>query len=193
MVKVAILHEGNSKKTNDNQLLKLLIESLNLDIKKVKFIGMGTKSNFFKKDNLDYKELLKDIQREAIERVLFVVDADYEQNDSKYGGYKNTKIELEKIISELCLEDYSDKYITCDPNEKCGYLESLILSSIPQSEKECIETFLECSDFKSKENHKAILNQIYKTAYPSENFNFSHQNFNELKDKLTDLFKGIEK
>ena len=189
MVKVAILHEGNSKKTNDNQLLKLLIESLNLEMKKVKFIGMGTKSNFFKRDNLDYKEIVKDIQREGIERTLFVVDADYEVNDSTYGGYQNTKIELEKVISELGLENYSDIYITCDPNEKCGYLESLILSTIPQKEKECIETFLECSDFKSKENHKAILNQIYKIAYPNAPFDFSHKNFDELKTKLKNLFE----
>ena len=189
MVKVVILHEGNSKKSKDNQLLKLLIESLDLDIQKVKFIGMGTKSNFFKKNNLDYREIVKDIQREAIERVLFVVDADYEQNDSIYGGYQNTKTELEKIIKELNLEEYSDIYITCDPNEQCGYLESLILSTIPQKEKECIETFLECSDFKSKENHKAILNQIYKTAYPNAPFDFSHQNFNKLKTKLKNLFE----
>ena len=189
MVKVVILHEGNSKKSKDNQLLKLLIESLDLDIQKVKFIGMGTKSNFFKKNNLDYREIVKDIQREAIERVLFVVDADYEQNDSIYGGYQNTKTELEKIIKELNLEEYSDIYITCDPNEQCGYLESLILSTIPQKEKECIETFLECSDFKSKENHKAILNQIYKTAYPNAPFDFSHENFDELKLKLKKLFE----
>ncbi len=31
MVKVAILHEGNAKKTNDNELLKLLIQELELD------------------------------------------------------------------------------------------------------------------------------------------------------------------
>jgi len=189
MVKVAILHEGNSKKTNDNQLLKLLIESLNLDVRRVKFIGMGTKSNFFKSSNLDYIEIIEDIQREAIDKILFVVDADYENNDSIYGGFKNTKIELEKIIKELGLENYSDIYITCDPMVQCGYLESLILSTIPQKQKECIENFLECSDFKSKENHKAILNQIYKTAYPNAPFDFTHQNFNKLKTKLKNLFE----
>ena len=189
MVKVVILHEGNAKNTQDNNLLKLLFNELKLDINRVKFMGVGSKSNFFKKDNYNYQELLNDIDIEVVERVLFVVDADYEQNDSKYGGYQNTKIELEKIIRELGLEEYSDTYITCDPNEKCGYLESLILSTIPQKEKECIETFLECSDFKSKENHKAILNQIYKTAYPNAPFDFSHQNFNELKQKLKNLFK----
>ncbi len=189
MVKVAILHEGNSKKTADNELLKLLIAELNLNIEEVEFFGFGTKSNFFKLDNRKYRRLKMQIEENVLSKILFVVDADYKENDSKYGGYQNTQVELEKIIIELNLEEKSDIYITCDPIAQCGYLESLILSTIPKEQKECIETFLKCSDFKSKENHKAILNQIYKTAYPKAPFDFSHANFNELKQKLKNLFK----
>jgi len=190
MVKVSIFHEGNAKKTHDNELLKLLIEALELPLDKVKFVGMGGKSNFFKRENDNYKELLLDIRRKAIRKVLFVVDADYIENDTLYGGVENTKRELEKVIKELGFESISDIYITCDPNDRCGYLESLILSTIPKKEKECIENFLECSDFKSKDNHKAILNQIYKIAYPKAPFDFTHKNFNELKQKLKNLFNG---
>jgi len=188
-MKVAILHEGNSKKTNDNELVKLLITQLGLNNREVDFFGFGAKSNFFKIDNREYKILLQKIEEQTISKVLFVVDADYIENDSIYGGYNNTKRELEKIIKELKLEKNSDIFITCEPDEQCGYLESLILSSIPKEQKECIETFLECSDFKSKENHKAILNQIYKTAYPKAPFDFSHKNFDELKQKLKNLFE----
>ncbi len=190
MVKVAIFHEGNAKKTVDNELLKLLLKELNLDINSINFIGMGTKSNFFKIDNDNYKELAIGIKSEAIEKVLFVIDADYEKNDSKYGGFQNTKRELESIIKKLEIEENSDIFITCDPKRKDGYLESLILSSIPQNQKECIEDFLSCSNFTSKDNHKSILNQIYKTAYPQAPFDFSHQNFDILKKKLKDLFDG---
>ncbi|NOZ90920.1 MAG: hypothetical protein GXO60_06520 [Epsilonproteobacteria bacterium] len=186
---VAILHEGNAKKTADNELLKLLIENLNLDITNVKFFGIGTKSNFFKIDNRAYKELLMEFHENIISKILFVVDADYQENDLKYGGYENTKKELEKVINELGLKNYSDIYITCDPKTKSGYLESLILSSIPKKQKECIEDFLDCSEFKSKENYKAILNQIYKIAYPNAPFDFSHPNFNKLKQKLKNIFK----
>ncbi|MCB4774931.1 MAG: hypothetical protein LGB71_06580 [Sulfurovum sp.] len=190
MVKFAILHEGNANKTHDNELLKLLLDELRLDVKQVKFVGMGGKSNFFKKENDNYAELLLDVfTLQRVSKVLFVIDADYKKSDSTYGGYENTKEELAKVIKELNLEEYSDVYVACDPNEKCGYLESLILSTIPKEQKECIETFLECSDFKSKENHKAILNQIYKTAYPKAPFDFSHKNFSELKQKLKNLFK----
>ncbi len=192
MVKVAIFHEGNANKAYDNELLKLLLKQLDLDLSYVKFVGMGSKSNFFKSDNDNYKELLLDIKRNAIKKVLFIVDADYEEHDGTHGGYTNTQTTLSKIITSLNIESYADTYIMCDPSDKCGYLESLILSTISEEQKSCIETFLECSDFTSKENHKAILNQIYKTAYPKAPFDFSHENFKELKTKLQTLFEGTK-
>ena len=189
MVKFAIFHEGNAKKTTDNKLLKLLMEELNLNTERVDFFGFGTKSNFFKLDHPKYRRLKIQIEEKVLSKVLFVVDADYVENDSRFGGYENTKKELEKIIKELRVESYADIYITCDPSTKCGYLESLILSTISQEQKECIETFLDCSDFKSKENHKAILDQIYKTGYPNSPYDFAHLNFDALKTKLENLFE----
>jgi len=189
---IAILHEGNAQKTADNKLIKLLIEDLNLDEKKVRFFGLGSKSNFFKKDIDAYRELLIDIEEEIISKVLFIVDADYEKNDKHYGGFENTLKEMITIREELNIYERSDLYITCDFDTKEGYLESLILSSIPQTQKECIETFLECSEFKSKENDKAILNQIYNNAYPHAPYDFSSDKFDILKQKLKNLFKEEE-
>lgn len=187
-MKVAILHEGNSKKTNDNGLIKLLLEDLNLDENRVEFFGFGPKSNFYKTDYIKYKNLKLGIEEESINKILFILDADKEENDNTYGGLEKTKLELEKVIAELGLADLSNIYVTCDPKTQDGYLESLILSSIPIKHKECIETFLECSEFKSKENHKSILNQIYKRAYPNVPFDLSHPNFDALKEKLHNLF-----
>jgi hypothetical protein len=187
MVKVAIFHEGNENKTNDNEILKLLLEKLSLPSNQVKFVGMGPKSNFFKADNKNYKQLKLDIESEQIRKVLFMIDADYVEKDVKYGGCENTRREIQKTVEELGIADISDIYITCD-DTNCGYLESLILSTIPDERKKCIEDFLACSDFASKENHKAILNQIYKAGYPKAPFDLEHPNFNELKQKLTNLF-----
>lgn len=188
MVKVAILHEGNAKKTNDNEILKLLLDKLGLPTEKVEFFGMGSKSNFFKSDNLNYRQLKSDIEAEMIKKVLFVIDADYEANDATYGGYENTIKKLQAIIASLGITTYSDIYVTCDAT-KCGYLESLLLSTIPYERRECIETFLGCSEFTSKENHKAILYSIYNTAYPNAPFDLEHTNFDPLKEKLKKLFQ----
>ncbi|MDD5372939.1 MAG: hypothetical protein PHO62_05895 [Sulfurimonas sp.] len=189
MVKVAVLHEGNAQKTNDNELLKLLIQDLSFDLDRVEFFGFGAKSNFFKLDNPKYERLKLQIEEEAISKILFVVDADYEKNDKTYGGFNNTENELRDIITKLSFSEIADIYVTCDPQTKDGYLESLLLSSIPKKQKECIETFLNCSEFASKENHKSVLNEIYKKAYPNAPYDFSHPNFDELKQKLHNLFK----
>jgi len=186
MSKFAILHEGK----NDYEFLKLLISELGLDSRKVKFFNAGNKSNFFKLDNPNYKLLQIDIDREEIDKILFVVDADYAKNDEKYGGYTNTENELKRIITELKFTNYSDIYIVCDPTTKDGYLESFILSTIPEEHKNCIKDFLSCSEFESKAHHKSIFNQIYKIAYPKKPFDFSHKNFDELKLKLKNLFKN---
>ncbi|WP_069470455.1 DUF3226 domain-containing protein [Candidatus Marithrix sp. Canyon 246] len=180
---VVILHEGK----NDKELLELLIQKLELDIDRIGFLVMRGKSDFFKSEHLNYQKIKDSIENEQINKLLFVVDADYEDKDQKYGGYKNTKNELKNIIDELGITEYSDIYIVCDPTTKEGYLESLILSTIPEQHKKCIENFLSCSEFKSKDNHKSILNQIYKIAYPNKPYDFSHKKFDTLKQKLINL------
>lgn len=174
----AILHEG---KSIDKSFFELLLDSLALEKKAVQFYGMGNKSNFFKTDHIQYKTLNDDIMDTLISKVLFIIDAD--------DGFEDTQNKLEKTINELNINEISDFYIACNHETKKGYLESLILSSIPQKQKECIENFLECSEFKSKTHDKSILNEIYKKAYPNAPYDFNHQNFNELKQKLENLFK----
>ena len=189
MKSIYILHEGNSKKTNDNLLLTLLIQHLELDINAINFYGMGSKSNFFKEK--EYPSILiSGVKNEQIDRVLFIVDADYKENDNEHGGFDNTEKELNSIISNMeGFQDISSLFITCDPATKTGYLESFILSTIPEKQRNCIKRFLDCSQFKSKENHKAILNQIYKMAYPNAPYNFEHKNFDTLKATLRALFE----
>jgi len=191
MKPIAILHEGNSKKTHDNELLQSLIEYLALDVTLVDFYGVGKKSNFFKKEYEAYQLLISRIETDQVERVLFVIDADVEKDNAKYGGYENTQQQIQIMIQTLGIQDISDFYITCDPTTKTGYLESLILSTIPEKQKQCINQFLSCSEFEHTENHKAILHSIYKLAYPNAPFDFEHSHFNELKDKLKRLFSEI--
>ncbi|MGB3962111.1 MAG: hypothetical protein WBK95_07740, partial [Sulfurimonas sp.] len=128
-----------------------------------------------------YKTLNDDIPDTPISKVLFIIDAD--------DSFEDTENKLKKMIENLKLNEISDFYIACNQETKTGYLESLILSSIPQEQKECIENFLDCSAFKSKENHKSILNEIYKKAYPNAPYDFTHANFDELKAKLQNLFE----
>lgn len=186
MKPIFILHEGHNKKTNDNKLIRLLIEHLELDGNKIDFHGMGYKSNFFKADNYNFFKQAVDTNQ--IEKILFIVDADNIENDATYGGFENTQRALNTIIDQLGFQGVSRTYIVCDPTTKTGYLESFILSTIPDAQRKCIECFLDCSQFKSKENHKAILNQIYNIAYPDAPYDFEHDHFAPLKTELIRLF-----
>lgn len=187
MVKVAILHEGHPKKSQDNWLLKSLISELELDSTLIQFYGVDAKSNFFKAESWFYPQLQELVQDGQISKILFVIDADYEKKDQIYGGYRNTLTQWNTITQQLGIHTISSIYITCDPRTQEGYLGSLLLSTLDEAKVSCIENFLNCSQFKSKDNHKSILNQIYKTAYPNAPFDLKHTHFDELKQKLRDL------
>jgi len=191
-MKVSILHEG---KSIDKSFFKLLYAHLGVDElelkQRVNFVGMGSKSNFFKLDNKAYKLLKNEIEREVIEKVLFIVDSDYEGN-KKYDGYEDTLREIETIQEQLDIKKISDTFVAYDMNseKKEGYLESLILSTLSEEQDDCINSFLEkCPEFKGKNSHKSIFNVIYKNAYPQAPYNFEHPHFEELKQKLKNLFK----
>jgi hypothetical protein len=187
MRNLLIFHEG---KSIDKSFFELLINDLGEDSNKIEFYGMGGKSNFFKKDNTNYQNVLLEI--EEVNKILFIIDSDYE-TEQKFGGYKNTLKEIEIIQNELNIKEISDTFIAYDKNSenKEGYLESLILSTLTDEQNDCIKSFLEkCPEFKGKNSHKSIFNIIYKNAYPNKPFNFEHPNFDELKQKLTNLFNN---
>ena len=193
-MKVSILHEG---KSIDKGFFKLLYMHLGIDNEALKqrinFIGMGSKSNFFKLDNENYKLLKDGKDREVVEKVLFVVDADY-QGNKNYDGYEETLEAISDIQKKLNIENISDIFIAYDmlSEKKEGYLESLILSTLSDEQKKCIEKFLDCSDFKSKTHDKSIFNLIYKNAYPNAPYDFQHPNFAKLKYKLNKLIQGTK-
>lgn len=191
MKSIVILHEGNEKNTHDNQLIRLLMQSLKLNVDTVSFFGMGTKSNFFKPEN--YPEFLKEgVNAGTIEKVLFVVDSDCFENDNKYGGYENTEKELKNIITELGFQNVSSIHIMYDPTTKTktGYLESFLLSTIPEDRMKCIDTFLKCSGFIAKSGDKSTYQRVYESiAYPFHPYRFDHSHFDELKTTLEALFK----
>ncbi len=187
MVKIAIICEGKS----DRDFFKKLVVHLGFSEINISFYILGGKSKFFELANRNYQDLKLEVESGQIDNILFVVDADDEKSDMKNGGYEKTQQALQTLISEFGFETISQTFIMCDPVTQTGYLESLILSTISESQRNCILCFLACSEFESKENHKAILNQIYDLAYPNAPFDFEHENFDELKQTLKNLFEAV--
>jgi len=181
---VKIICEGRTDKKKISELLNFLSILYTDD----NFIVMGNKSNFFKLDNSEYKTLQQLIKADKIEKILFIIDADYQKDNNKYGGYKNTKEKIEKLLLDLDIKSICNYYITCHPNTKDGYLESLLLSTVDENLKKCYDEFLECINFKEKNNHKYIMEQLHKITQPNKPYDFNHKNFSKLKEKLIQLF-----
>jgi len=181
---VKIVCEGKT----DKNFIKSFLEFLGIEISDDNFIIMGNKSNIFKIDNKEYKTLLALVKAEKVEKVLFIVDADYQKDNAKFGGYENTKNEIEKLLDKLKIKEISDYFITCNPTTKDGYLESLILSTIDENLTKCYIEFLDCIEFKEKNHHKYIVTELHKLTKPNKPYDFNHQNFNELKKKLKNVF-----
>lgn len=188
MVKAAILHEGNDKDNTDKKLLKSLLLDLGLNADDIHFEGFGNKSNFFNVQNPKYLRLKNFVSTGQIDKLLFIVDADNEKDDTQYKGFENTEKALKQIINHLEFEDVADFYIVCDPLSKTGYLESLILSSLPEEKQNCIRSFINCSGSNPKLDDKRIINHLYTIAYPDPPYNFEHKNFDDLKSALKKLF-----
>lgn len=189
MVKAAILHEGScNDKTADKKLIKSLIHNLGFSDSSIVFYAFGSKNEFFKTTNPNYLELKSYIEAEAINKILFVIDADHEKDDAKYKGFENTENQIKVVIDELGFQDIARVYVVCDPATKTGYLESLILASLPEQKRKCIECFIACSEINPKQIHKTIINNLYTLAYPDPPYNFEHSYFDDLKAELKNLF-----
>jgi hypothetical protein len=183
--KSLILCEGGQ----DVGFLNKFCKYLEMDISTVVIQKISTevehqsaKSAFFKEET--YSTIKQKVATKQYQKVLFIVDADYSQNDTKYGGYDNSENALKNIISLLGFDEKAKYYIMCDPVEKTGNLEHLILSTIDNRKKECIHTLLDCVlDMQTHSNKKIVLSS-YETIFKESPYNLTHPNFENLKNLL---------
>lgn len=181
---VKIVCEG---KTDKNKISEIL-EYLNIEYANDNFIIAGNKQNLLDKNLVQYKTLRLKIENDMISKILFLIDVDYEKDDITH-GYKNTESKIIQLRKDLVLEEISDYYLLCNLDTKDGFLESLLLSTVSEDVKKCFDELLECKELNDKHNHKNILEEFYRISKPNSPYDFSHQNFDVLKQKLTELFK----
>ncbi len=179
---VAILFEGKS----DGKFFDDILRAYNLPTNKVIYYDFQGKDNLFNIGHKYYADIEEDINIGRVEKLFIVADADNPKDKNPNRGYKATENKLKKTIEDLDFNVSIDYYIMCDENRE-GYLESFLLSVLDKEQKKCIDDFKIC--FKYELTDKWIYNSFYKhNKYP---FDFSHPNFNELKEKLKNLFKEI--
>ncbi len=148
--------------------------------KYIKYIeNMVCKSQLLKADN--YDNITTDITAGKISKVLFIFDADFSE-DGRCNGLEESKQCIENLIDELNWNIEPDYYIF-DKN-----LDDFILKTLSEDQQKCFQEFDECLEIEDRNKNKKISTCIYKKLYPQAPYDFSHQNFNELKQKLINLF-----
>ncbi len=177
---VVIITEGKS----DIEFLNDFISTkFNISKDKYKFKNFEGKDNIFKLDHKFYDEIENEL--DIIDAIFITTDADDPKELSNIRGYNKTKEKLEELIKNLDFDIFMDYYIFCD-EKKEGYLESFLLSVLDNKQKECIKNFKTC--FQYELSDKWVYNSFYKHhKYP---FDYSHPNFNTLREKLQNLFEG---
>ena len=193
---VRVFVEGSDDEKFIIKLLQDLIKSKELELsKKINFKSyiniMGSKKNLLDDVQFKYKQVTKEIELGEIKKVLFIFDCDFELDDKKCNGMKNSNECFDKLINNLDwnIEIEKSKHLHIF-NKNLDYF---LVETI--NKKECYEHFdrlTECLDVeKVKPNKKPIAN-LYRDLYPYPQFDFKDDRFRPLKDKLIDLFKGIK-
>jgi hypothetical protein len=171
---VKIIVEGD----DDRKFIEKFFKHLEID--KFEVEKMGGKSNL-----LDFEKYKKLSSQKGLkfDKVLFLFDSDFEKDDKKCGGLVNSTKCIENLIKELNWEIKIDYYIF-DKN-----LDYFLLETIKDCKNE-FDNFINCIDIvQLKPNKKPIAN-LYRDLYPKEPFDFSHKNFDILKQKIINLCKG---
>ncbi|CAA6808082.1 MAG: Unknown protein [uncultured Campylobacterales bacterium] len=176
---VIIAYEGKS----DEKFLDDLLSEYELQKDAVIYYDFEGKDKLFDINHRYYDEI-KQKHLSKIKKMLLIVDADNKKDPNPNRGYKASEKKLQEIINNLDFDIVIDYYIMCD-DKKEGNLESFLLSVLDDEQKECIDKFRKC--YKYDLTDKWAYNTFYKQK--KEPFNFSHTNFDELKQKLINLLK----
>jgi len=176
---VIIAFEGKT----DREFLNSFLSAYKLPQNEVIYFNFEGKDNILNISHSYYDEIEKKYI-DKIDDMLIVVDADNKSDPNPNRGYKASKIALLQLIDNLDFNINIQYHIMCDENKE-GHLESFLLSVLDDKQKECFENFKEC--YKYELSDKLVYNTFYKQM--KHPFDFNHSNFNELKQKLKNLFE----
>ena len=183
---VKIIVEGK----DDSEFFKKFIYHLikNNEIDKINpaaaIMHMGGKSKLLNDQDPKYlKNITPQIEQGKLEKVLFIFDCDFIDNDHQCGGMENSIQCFKRLIKKLNWDIEIDFYIF-DKN-----LDYFLISTIKN--KHCYPYFnslINCLSLENiKPNKKPIAN-LYRDLYPYPNFYFQGDEFIPIRDKLVKLF-----
>lgn len=181
-MKMEIFCEGESDKEFIIKLLQHIDEKGELKTRPQNegFIGIpgsGSKPELLKVKN--YIATTDRIKNKKTKKVLFILDADFNE-DGKCNGLEKTQKCIEDLINQLNW-NAEVGYFIFDKN-----LDDFIIKTLDN--KSDFEACEQCFELKKANKNRKILTCIYRKLYPEKPYDFSHKNFDPLKEKLIQLF-----
>ncbi|SFV88643.1 hypothetical protein MNB_SUP05-SYMBIONT-5-311 [hydrothermal vent metagenome] len=170
---IQIICEGRDDKNFINQFIR----HLKLNACSVEQVG-GKGSLLAVKT---YSGITKEVQAGRTKKVLFVFDADFIEDDRQCGGLKNSQQCIQDLIQNLGWNNIAVDYYIFDKN-----LDDFIIKTLDN--KTDFEACEQCFKLKKLNKNRKILTCIYQKLYPVKPYDFSHTNFNQLQQKLINLF-----
>jgi len=189
---VRIFVEGNDDKNFIVKLLNDLKQTKEIRVdENINFQNyievMGSKAKLLDYKHTKYKKVSEKIGFEIL-NVLFIFDCDFKIDDKNCNDMVNSEQCFDDLLKNLKwdIKIEKDKHLHIF-NKNLDYF---LLETI--NTKECYDHFdklIKCLDVeKLKPNKKPIAN-LYRDLYPYPQFDFKDDKFNELKQKLKNLFK----
>ncbi|NYT27791.1 MAG: hypothetical protein H0A76_07770 [Candidatus Thiodubiliella endoseptemdiera] len=179
---VRIVCEG----LDDELFIKQLLRHLKIKEKDYDFNqhiqSTKGKSYLLKKGTYEENKLNDEVGK-TVNEVLFIFDADFIEDDKQSNGLEKSKERIEQLIKDLNWDIDTDYYIF-DKN-----LDDFIVKTLSKEQQNCFKEFDECLNIQGKNKNKKISTCIYKKLYPQAPYDFLHENFKPLTEKLTNLFQ----
>ena len=184
---VRIFVEGEDDKKFIIAMLRFFLKNKEIDLGSNNnfddFIEvMGNKSKLLKSS--EYENISKQIGKK-IKKVLFIFDCDFEEHNPKCNGMEKSEECFDTLLEELKwnISIEKDKHLHIF-NRNLDYC---IAETI--GKEHCLLTIENCLELNSLKPNRKPLAALYAIMYPKEPYNLKHPNFNELKQKLKNLFK----
>jgi len=184
---VRIFVEGEDDKKFIITLLRFFIKNKEIDLGSNNnfddFIEiMGNKSKLL--NSSEYKNISKQIDKK-IKKVLFIFDCDFEKDNRKCNGMEKSEECFDNLLKELKWN------IRIEKDEHLHIFNRNLDYCIAETigKEHCLLEIGKCLELNTLKPNRKPLAALYAIMYPKNPYNLEHPNFNELKQKLKNLFK----
>jgi len=182
-----IFVEGNDDKKFLVSLLQDLKKNEKIIVDDTSFENyieiMGSKRKLLDSNNPKYQKTLMKVEYGEITKALFIFDSDFETGDKNCNGMDQSINCYKQLIKQLNWNIEFNFHIFH------RNLDYFLVETI--KDKKCYENFdklVKCLEVEETKPNKKPIANLYRDLYPYPKFDYSDEKFDDIKQKLINLF-----